>query len=133
MSEPIHSSAGTMPARRAGRPPGPRTLSPLGSAYIVGRDPMRFALEIWRHYGDVVRFRFLFWPAYALYHPDHVKQVLQEKHRNYNKNFPMMKAVRPLFGNGLFTNDGDSWLYQRHLMQPSFHRKRVASFGKLMT
>jgi cytochrome P450 len=95
---------------------------------------MPFALDLWHRYGDVVHFRILFWPAYALYHPDHVKQVLQENHRNYNKDFFMMKVVaNQIFGNGLFTNDGDSWLHQRRLMQPSFHRKRLADFGKLMT
>jgi cytochrome P450 len=116
-------------------PPGPRNLSPLGSTPALQRDTIRFASEIWHRYGDVVHFRFLFWPAYALYHPDHVKQVLQENHRNYNKAFFNMKVISSssLFGNGLFTNDGESWLHQRRLMQPSFHRKRLASFGSPMT
>jgi cytochrome P450 len=134
MSEPITATPGIPPVPGAKkRPPGPRDLSPLGSAYAVGHDPMRFALDIWHHYGDVVRFRLLSWPAYALYHPDHVKHVLQENHRNYNKDFFIMKATRQIFGNGLFTNDGESWLRQRRLMQPSFHHKRLASFGRLMT
>ena len=133
MSEPLHPLAGAMPARRAKRPPGPRSLSPLSSASALQRDPMHFALEMWHRYGDVVHFRFLFWPAYALYHPDHVRQVLQENHRNYNKNFPNMKAARELFGNGLFTNDGESWLRQRRLMQPSFQHQRLTGFGRLMS
>jgi cytochrome P450 len=44
-----------------------------------------------------------------------------------------MKAAREVFGNGLFTNDGESWLHQRRLMQPSFHHKRLEGFGALMT
>jgi len=60
MSEPNYPLAGAMSARRASKPPGPRTLSPLSSATALQRDPMRFALEIWQRYGDVVRFRFLF-------------------------------------------------------------------------
>ena len=55
MSEPLHPAAGAMSARHAGRPPGPRTLSPLGSAYAIGRDPMRFALDMWHRYGDLVQ------------------------------------------------------------------------------
>jgi len=94
---------------------------------------MRFALDMWHRYGDVVRFRLLFWPAYVLYHPDHVKQVLQENHRNYNKDFFIMKVTRQIFGNNLFTSDGASWLRQRRLMQPSFHHKRLAGFGRLMS
>src|SRR6266487_4144788 len=133
MSEPLHTSAGAISARHASRPPGPRTLSPLGSVYAIGCDPMRFALDMWHRYGDVVRFRLLFWPAYVLYHPDHVKQVLPENHRNYNKDFFIMKVTRQIFGNNLFTSDGESWLRQRRLMQPSFHHKRLAGFGRLMS
>ena len=127
----------TIPESRRGpgtrKPPGPRSLSPLRSASALQRDPIRFALDMWHRYGDVVRFRFLFWPAYVFYHPDHVKRVLQENHRNYTKNFPNMKAAREIFGNGLFTSEGESWLHQRRLMQPSFHHKRLANFGQLMT
>jgi cytochrome P450 len=135
MSQTIPTTPETKPGIGSRRPPGPHSLSPLGSAYALGHDPMRFALELWHRYGDVVRFRVLAFPAYALYHPDHVKQVLQEKQRNYDKQFPMMKVIRSssLFGNGLFTNDGDSWLHQRRLMQPSFHRERLFDFGQLMS
>ena len=31
------------------------------------------------------------------------------------------------------TNEGASWLKQRRLMQPAFHRKRIAHFGETMT
>src|SRR5260370_34510338 len=37
------------------------------------------------------------------------------------------------FGHGLLTNNGDSWLHQRRLIQPVFHRERLAAFGRLMT
>jgi len=97
------------------------------------RDTQAFALDMWQHYGDVVRFRLMSWPAFVLFHPDHLKYVLQDNHRNYNKQFPMMSSVRPLLGNGLFTSDGKSWLHQRRLMQPSFHHKRIAGFGTIMT
>ncbi len=113
--------------------PGPRNLSPLGSAYAIGHDPMTFALDMWQRYGDVVRFRLLFWPAYVLYHPDHVKRMLQENRRNYNKDFFIMKATQQVLGNGIFSSDGDSWRYQRRLMQPSFHHKRLTGFGRIMT
>ena len=31
------------------------------------------------------------------------------------------------------TNEGESWLRQRRLSQPAFHRERVASYAKIMT
>ena len=135
MSQTISPAPKTKPGRGPRKPPGPHSLSPLGSASALGRDPMRLALGMWHQYGDVVRFRILAWPAYALYHPNHVKVVLQDRHLTYDKQFPMSKVMSSpeLFGNGLITNDGDSWLHQRRLMQPSFHRERIAGFGRLMT
>ncbi len=38
-----------------------------------------------------------------------------------------------VLGKGLFTNDGESWLAQRRLIQPAFHRQRIAAFGTVMT
>jgi cytochrome P450 len=68
-----------------------------------------------------------------IFHPHDVKHVLQENHRNYSKDTYLMHFLRPLLGQGLFTNDGLSWLHQRRLMQPAFHRKQLATFGALMT
>ena len=75
MSEPIKTTSAFAPAPGVKRPRGPHTLSPLSSAYAISRDPMRFALDLWQRHGDVVRFRLLLWPAYALYHPDHVSRA----------------------------------------------------------
>jgi cytochrome P450 len=68
-----------------------------------------------------------------VYHPDDVKHILQENHRNYNKDVYNVNLLKPLLGQGLFTNDGQSWLHQRRLAQPAFHRKRLAAFGTLIT
>lgn len=133
MSQTNPSQPETKRASATRQPPGPHSLSPLSSVAALQRDPIHFAQDLWHRYGDVVRFRFLFWPAYVFYHPDQVKHVLQEHYRTYQKNFPNMKAAQEIFGNGLFTNDGESWLHQRRLMQPSFHHQKLAGFGPLMT
>src|SRR6266566_1031812 len=133
MSEPITTTPGIVPVHGAKRPSGPRSLLPLGSAYAFGRDPMRFALDMWHRYGDLVRIRFLFWHGYLVFHPEHIKHILQDNHRNYTKDIFTLNAFKAFVGNGLVTNDGNSWLQQRRLMQPAFHRKRLAAFGTLIT
>src|SRR5258708_12778626 len=105
----------------------------FGNARDIQRDPPGFALTMIRQYGDIVRMRFFTWPAYLVNHPDGVKHVLQENQRNYSKDIYPYKIFKPLLGQGLVTNNGDSWLHQRHLMQPAFHRKRLATLGTLMT
>ncbi|GCE28980.1 hypothetical protein KDA_44640 [Dictyobacter alpinus] len=123
----------TQPAEEPRKAPGPHSFPPLGSAPAFARDTEGFTFRMWRRYGDLVRVRFLLWPGYLLYHPDHVKMVLHDHHRNYDKPSAMLGSVMPLFGNGLFTSNGESWLHQRRLMQPSFHHKRLEHFGTVMT
>jgi cytochrome P450 len=96
------------------------------------RDPLGFLIRMQKA-GDVVRFRFLFSPAYLISHPESIKYVLQEHARNYNKDLITYKMFQPMLGQGLLLNDGPSWLHQRRLMQPAFHRKRLATYGTLMT
>jgi cytochrome P450 len=113
-------------------PPRLRSHSLLGSASEMQRDPLKFLRET-RQYGDVVRMRFVFSDAYLIYHPDSIKHVLQENNRNYNKDVFTYTMFRPFLGQGLLINDGESWLHQRRLMQPAFHRKRISAYGTIMT
>ena len=125
------STGTSVPSQRKG-PPVLRSHSLLGSASEMQRDPLGFLTRT-HQYGDLVRMRFVFSHAYLVYHPDEVKRVLQENHRNYNKDLFTYKLLRPFLGAGLLINDGESWLHQRRLMQPAFHRKRLAAYGALMT
>ncbi len=85
MSQMIPSAPEMKPGEGLRKPPGPRSLSPLGSAPALVRNPEGFALKMWQRYGDIVRIRLLSQPGYLLYHPDHVKYVLYDHHRNYDK------------------------------------------------
>lgn len=137
MSEPTirveqkHTKAiSTLSQRKS--PPRLHSLALLGSASEMQRDPLAFLTRT-RQYGNVVGMRFVFRDTYLIYHPDSVKHVLQENNRNYNKDVLTYKLFRQFLGQGLVTNDGESWLHQRRLIQPAFHRKRLAAYGTLMT
>src|SRR5437588_8791888 len=133
MSEKITKAPKSAIFPRYKTAPGPRGHLLLGSARDFQRDPLRFGLVMTQQYGDIVRIRLLLWPAYLVNHPEGVKHVLQEKQQNYNKDLYPYQIFKPLLGRGLVTNDGKSWLHQRRLMQPAFHRKRLAAFSSLMT
>lgn len=132
MSEPSTNKSTAQPATARPSPPHLSSHALLGSASPMLRDPLGFLLET-RRYGEVVGMRFVFSQAYLAYHPDDVKHVLQENHFNYNKDVFTYQILRPVLGTGLFTNDGDSWLHQRRLMQPAFHHKRLDAYATLMT
>src|SRR5438132_946924 len=111
-----------------GTPPGPGGL-------ISGRPlmdaPLGFLEKMFRQYGDVVALRILNLRVCAIAHPEGIKHVLQDNHRNYRKSFDY-KILARLLGQGLVTSEGSLWLKQRRLMQPIFHRQKVAGFGALM-
>jgi cytochrome P450 len=114
--------------------PGPRSLNPLKTAFAFQRGPLQFLSELQRQYGDISRFRLAIWPTIFISHPDYIKHVLQDNHRNYDKDVHSFKIVRPLVGNGLVTVvGGKDWLRQRRLVQPVFHPRHIAAFATLMT
>jgi cytochrome P450 len=125
---PTHPASVSSPS-----PPGPLGLIQAHSAHELQRDALGFLQALARDYGDVVRFRFYAYPIYFINHPDAIKRVLQDHHRNYNKDVIDYRLLRWLGGNGLLVNDGASWLRQRRLMQPAFHRQRIEAFGAMMT
>jgi cytochrome P450 len=115
-------------------PPGPRNHHPLRTARAFQGYPLDFLTQQVQQYGDISQFRLLHMPIIVINHPDYVKRVLQENHTNYDKDVFLFRTVRALFGNGLVAAvGGESWLRQRRLISPAFHRQRVAAFGTLMT
>ena len=108
--------------------PGPR--GPIG-AWGLMRDPLVFMGKAFREYGDIVQMRFFNLRIFAIAHPDGIKHALQDNHRNYTKSFDYQILAR-LLGNGLVTSEGELWLRQRRLMQPMFHKQKIAAFGKMM-
>src|ERR1700691_3026370 len=98
-------------------PPGPRGLF---SALRMVRNPFASIDADWKCYGDLVRYRFATRPAYLVVHPDGVKQVLQENHRNYIKSSDY-KILARLLNEGLLTSEGPLWMRQHRLIVPVFH------------
>jgi cytochrome P450 len=113
-------------------PPGPRGYPIVGSTLAVQRDAIGFTREVTRRYGDIVYYRFISRPSVILNHPDYARHMLQENNRNYDKEVFTYRMITWFLGDGLLTTSGDAWLRQRRLMQPAFHRKRVAGWSALM-
>ncbi|NTX40460.1 cytochrome P450 [Myxococcus sp. CA033] len=104
-------------------PPGPRGLPIWGNLLSHEKDPLGLFVESFRAHGDVVRFKLDAKPTYMLSHPDHVRYFLTENAPNYAK--PEL-VDDPFLGNGLFVSEGNYWRRQRRLVQPAFHRERLA-------
>lgn len=114
------------------RPPGPKPHFIIGNMPLASRDPLSI-FENWaREYGDIFYYRALWIHVYFLNHPDLIESVLVRNYQNFLKDHVVRKS-RWFFGDGLLTNEGESWLRQRRLAQPAFHRERIAAYAKVMT
>jgi cytochrome P450 len=110
--------------------PGPDGFPFLGILPKVGRDPLKFFVEMMDEYGDLVRLDFGSREMYLLTDPEGIKYVLQDNNRNYAKGY---HQVKPVLGEGLVSAEGEFWRYQRRLIQPQFHRTKIEGFARVMT
>jgi cytochrome P450 len=126
------AQGGKMQSNISLTPPGPHSRSLLGSLPDLQRDRLGFLLNTAQKYGDVVKYRMAIYQLMQVCHPDGIQHVLQENNHNYTKNSPTLREFRRVLGTGLFTSEGAFWLRQRRLMQPAFHRQRIAALGDMM-
>jgi cytochrome P450 len=112
-------------------PPGPR-LSLLNSIiYRPGRDPLQFFSNIARDYGDVAYLRMANEHLFIASDPAVIKDVLVTHNQNFHKSRGL-ERIKVLLGEGLLTSEDAFHLRQRRLMQPAFHRDRIAAYASIM-
>lgn len=123
----------TKPFHSPSPPPGPRGHFIFGMLPELQRDLLGLYRDTARHYGDIITLPLLGVKTVAVSHPDYFKYILQDNNKNYHRNTFFNVILKIIIGDNLFTADGDDWLSRRRLMQPAFHRQRIANFGAVMT
>ena len=93
-------------------------------------DRLGFLLDL-ASYGDVSHLALQGRHFYLLNHPDLIQDVLVTNDRLFVKS-RALQVARRLLGEGLLTSEGDFHLRQRRLVQPAFHRQRMAAYGEVM-
>ena len=113
------------------RPPGPRNRGIIGNFPLGSEDPLGLYTRWARQYGDMFYYRAFSRHIYFLNNPDLIESVLVTNYHCFIKG-EALQFNRRIFGNGLLTNEGDSWRQQRHVIQPAFHRDRIEHYGDTM-
>jgi cytochrome P450 len=112
--------------------PGPRLSFVQSLIYRPGgANPLDFFMKLARTYGDVTSYRMAGEQLFLVNEPKLIRDVLVTHNRNFTKSRGLERSKR-LLGQGLLTSEGAFHLRQRRLMQPAFHRDRVAGYGDLM-
>jgi cytochrome P450 len=93
-------------------------------------DPTGF-LTAQSQLGDVTYFRMGSQPGYFLNHPDLVRDLFVVNAHKFIKGRALQRA-KNLLGHGLLTSEGAYHLRQRRMIQPAFHRARIAEYTKSM-
>ncbi len=96
-----------------------------GSIAERRRDPLGLFMRQ-SELGPLSSFRILWIRAYCLNHPDLVKHVFIDNAQNYWKG-KTTQLLRPVLGNGLLLAEGETWLQNRRLAQPAFHKERLGA------
>jgi cytochrome P450 len=112
-------------------PPGPKPSLLNQLIYWPGRNPLQFFTGLQRTYGDIASYRMGAEQIFFVSDPNLIKDILVTHNRNFRKGRGLERAKR-LLGEGLLTSEGAVHLRQRRLMQPAFHRDRIAQYGRTM-
>lgn len=111
-------------------PTAPARWPVLGHTPAMLRQRFAFTSAL-RAQGDLVRIFLGSTPAYFVTSPDLTHQVLVTDGPAFEKG-AMFDKFRPFVGNGIVISSGAFHLRQRRLIQPAFHRERIACYTETM-
>lgn len=112
------------------RPPGPGRLQALRGMAARGNAP-DFLVGIERDYPTLAHMMLLGEHTYVLTDPSVIVDVFVGHGRNTMKGRGL-QGVKAMLGNGLLTSEGEVHLRNRRLVQPAFHRDRIAAYSREM-
>ncbi len=129
-------SSGSVYAERSRAPrrrsfiPGPQPRYPGEFLSLLARNHLRLFQRL-AECGDVAQVRLGAQRLVLLSHPEDIKRLLVTEQKSFVKG-RALDRVKMLLGEGLLTSEGEFHLRQRRLMQPAFHRERIATYAAVM-
>jgi cytochrome P450 len=112
-------------------PPGPKPSVLSSIIYRPGRDPLTFFSSLAHQYGDLAYLRMGGEHLFIASDPVVIRDVLITHNQNFHKSRGL-ERIKILLGEGLLTSEDAFHLRQRRLMQPAFHRERIAAYASTM-
>jgi cytochrome P450 len=99
----------------------------------MARDPLGVMLQLTETHPDLARINLVVMPAYIVTSAEAAHEILVSKADKFWKGRLQKRMLSGrMFGNGLFLAEGEEWLRQRIMIQPSLHAKRLEGFAAAM-
>ncbi|MDR0139043.1 cytochrome P450 [Metabacillus idriensis] len=105
--------------------------SQLSNYLAFRKDPLRFLLNT-HTLGDIVAIN----PhsrntSYIIHSREAVKQILTIKEEYFEKG-SSARTLGKTLGNGVLTSEGEEHRQQRKMMQPAFHKRKIAGYAEIV-
>lgn len=112
----------------------PGAVPLLGHMGSFRKQPLEMLTAWWRRHGDALRFRLGRRTLYVFSHPDLAEEVLVKQSDRFVKVYDPLRptGLALVLGNGLVTSSGEVWKRHRRIIQPIFHRSRIAEMADRM-
>lgn len=107
----------------------PRRLPLLGYGLAMREDPLRCVTSLARELGPVAPIRIGPIEGLMVSDPEVIGEVLVRRQERYTRMTPVYETMAGFLGRGILTTEGKQWRKHRRIVQPGFHRKRLASFA----
>lgn len=104
----------------------------LGVLRDFRKHPPEFLRSVAQQHGDFARLVLANQDMYLISNPEWIRDIFITHQANFRKS-RMLERSRILLGDGLLTSEGAFHTRQRRLVQPAFHRQRLAGYGASMT
>ena len=104
---------------------------PGEALFAFRRDPIAY-LRRAAACGDVVRLPITRQRLFLVNPPDLIKDIFVARQKQFKKGRGL-EQIKKLLGEGLLTSEDPIHLRQRRLIQPAFHRQRIAAYAQDMT
>jgi cytochrome P450 len=112
-------------------PPGPSYRDRLRNPGLLKLSTHEFLERNAKTFGDLVHYKAFRRHVFQFNHPEMVQEVLVRDAAMQHRGIVMQRA-KFVLGEGLLTSEEPLHMRQRRLVQPGFHRQRIAAYGETM-